>query len=102
MINSGRAIEKGSSTPTGAPDHILEPLAVARTYPDRLAIPKHQQLLSVATKEIDRIQAEGKYPWLLLGNPEHEFGETLADPKESGYRNYLEAMVDPNHKSIRT
>jgi two-component system LytT family response regulator len=60
----------------------LERLAAARTYPDRLAIPKNGRVLFVATKDIDWIEAEGNYVRLHVGNREHEFRETLAGLEE--------------------
>ena len=60
----------------------LERFAAARTYPDRLAIPKNGRVLFVATKDIDWIEAEGNYVRLHVGNREHEFRETLAGLEE--------------------
>jgi two-component system, LytTR family, response regulator len=60
----------------------LERLATARTYCDRLAIPKNGRVLFVATKDIDWIEAEGNYVRLHVGSCEHEFRETLGALEE--------------------
>jgi len=65
----------------------LEQLAAARTYPNRLAIPKDGRVVFVATKDIDWIEAEGNYVRLHLGNREHELRETLAS---------IEQRLDPS------
>jgi len=64
----------------------LEQLAAARTYPNRLAVPRSGRVLFITIKDIDWIEAHGNYICLHVGSCEHELRETLAG---------LEKKLDP-------
>jgi two-component system LytT family response regulator len=58
---------------------VLEQLAAAEKYPNRLAILKKGRMMFVATNDIDWIEAEGNYVRLHIGSRDHEFRETLGE-----------------------